>query len=130
MAALLLEEDSVGKPKLYLGGEIKEFKDPYNPGINMWSMSTDRYLKEAIKNVEYDLYKMNLNLMTKVSTPFSHKYCPEMDTSPRWYQQLIGILQWSIELVRIDIHLCMALLAQYLAQSRQGYLMQVFHIFG
>lgn len=132
-----LKEDSVGKPKTYLGAEIKEFKDTHNPGINMWSMSADKYLKEAIKNVEYDLYRMNLKLPTKVSTPFSHKYHPEMDTSPFldddytwWYQQLIGILRWSIELGHIDIHLCVALLAQYLAQPCQGHLMQVLHIFG
>jgi hypothetical protein len=62
--------------------------------------------------VEIDLEKLNLRLPSKVSTPFSHKYRPEMDISPFldheytcWYQQLIGILRWSIELGCIDIHL-------------------------
>ena len=131
-----LKEESVGKPKSYLGAEIKEFRDPNNPSAPMWSMSADKYLKEAIRNVEFDLGKRDLKLPTKVSTPFSHKYHPKMDTSTfldddhvRWYQQLIGILRWSIKLGRIDIHLCVALLAQYLAQPRRGHLMQVFHIF-
>jgi len=127
-----LKEESVGKPKSYLGAEIKEFRDPNNPSAPMWSMSADKYLKEAIRNVEFDLGKRDLKLPTKVSTPFSHKYHPKMDTSTfldddhvRWYQQLIGILRWSIKLGRIDIHLCVALLAQYLAQPRRGHLMQV-----
>jgi hypothetical protein len=59
-----------------------------------------------------------------------------MDVSPlldedytRWYQQLIGILQWAVELGRIDIHLSVALSAQYLAQPHRGHLHQVFHVF-
>jgi len=43
--------------------------------------------------------------------------------------QLIGILRWAVELGRIDIHLPVALMAQYLAQPRVGHLDQVFHIF-
>ncbi len=64
-----LKDNSVGKPKSYLGAEIKEFRDPHNPGINMWSMSADKYLKEAIRNVVIDLEKLNLKLPSKVSTP-------------------------------------------------------------
>jgi hypothetical protein len=108
-----LKENSVGKPKSYLGAEIKDFRDPHNPGLSMWSMSADKYLKEAINNVEFDLDKMNLRLPTKVSTPYSHKYRPEMDISPfldedymRWYQQLIGTLRLSIELGCVDTPLC------------------------
>jgi hypothetical protein len=80
-------------------------------------------VKEALRNSEYDLESANLKLPSKGTTPLSHKYRPEMDVSPlldedytRWYQQLIGILQWAVELGRIDIHLSVALLAQYLAQ--------------
>ncbi len=46
-----------------------------------------------------------------------------------WYQKLIGILQWAVELGRIDIHLTTALLAQYMVQPRIGHLDQVFHTF-
>ncbi len=115
---------------------IKPFRDPNHPQIEMWSMSADKYLKEALRNLEYDLENAELHLPTKVTTPLSHKYRPEMDVSPlldeaytRWYQQLIGILRWAVELGRIDIHLSVALLAQYLAQPRRGHLHQVFHIF-
>lgn len=55
-----LKDGSVGWPKTYLGAEIIEFRDPHNPRVGMWSMSADKYLKEAIRNVEYDLLKMDL----------------------------------------------------------------------
>jgi len=77
-----LKENSVSQPKTYLGAEIKQFRDPNQPAVEMWSMSADKYLKEALWNLEYDLAKANMRLPTKVSTPLSHKYCPEMDVSP------------------------------------------------
>jgi len=33
------------------------YRDPSYPALEMWSMSADKYLKEAIKNVENDLEK-------------------------------------------------------------------------
>ncbi len=73
---------------------------------------------------------------TKVSTPLASNYRPELDISlyldddfTRFYQQLVGFLRWASELGRIDIHLSVALLAQYLAQPRVGHLDQVFHVF-
>ncbi len=59
-----------------------------------------------------------------------------MDTSPlldddqaNYYQSLIGVLRWAVELGRIDIHVYVALLSSYLAQPRVGHLQQVLHIF-
>jgi len=46
-----------------------------------------------------------------------------------YYQNLIGILRWAVELGRIDIHVAVAMLSRYLVQPRQGHLEQVFHIF-
>ncbi len=77
-----------------------------------------------------------MHLPTKISTPLANNYRPELDVSPvlndaqhNLYQQLVGILRWAVELGRIDIHLPVALMAQYLAQPREGHLHQVFHIF-
>jgi len=62
-------------------------------------MSADQYVKDALINLEYNLDKMDKQLPTKVSTPLSNNYRPEMDTSPyldddfvTFYQQLIGAL--------------------------------------
>jgi hypothetical protein len=99
-------------------------------------MSSEKYVKEAIHNVELELAKNNQRLPTKVSTPFSSNYRPELDISSmlnpsqtNYYQQIIGVLRWMAELGQIDIHLPVALLAQYLAQPRIGHLEQAFHIF-
>jgi hypothetical protein len=60
-----------------------------------------------------------------------------LDTSPyldddfmTFYQQLIGTLQWCVELGRSDIHLAVALMAQHMAAPRVGHLDQIFHMFG
>jgi hypothetical protein len=64
-------------------------------------------------------------------------YRPELDTTAelndedgRYYQELIGVLRWAVELGRIDILTEVAMLSTYLALSRTGHLEQVYHIFG
>ncbi len=131
-----LKEGSVNKPTIYLGAIIKEHYLPDNPSKRVWSISAERYLKEAITNLEVHLQKLNKQLPTKIITPLTSKYRPELDLSPfldidftQWYQQLIRQLRWAVELGRIDIHLPIALLAQHLATPRIGHLDQVFHVF-
>jgi len=82
-----------------LCAEIKVFRDPDCPSVEMWSMSANKYLKEAIRNVERDLEWLGYKLPPKVNTPPSHKYRPELDITAflddnytRWFQKLIGIL--------------------------------------
>jgi hypothetical protein len=75
-------------------------------------------------------------MFTNQYTPLSSGYHPELDvTAPfdedfaTWFQKLIGTLWWAVELGHIDIHLSVALLAQYLVQLRVGHLDQAFHVF-
>jgi hypothetical protein len=131
-----LKEGSVGRPTQYLGAQIKEYRFPHDPLQTSWSMSADKYLKEALQNVENELLKMGKQLPTRANTPLSSNYRPELDVSlilpdhlTNYYQQILGILRWLVELGRIDIHLPVALLAQYLAQPRYGHLEQAFHVF-
>ena len=49
-------------------------------------------------------------LSMKINTPSSNDYITELDISPEldgadgtYYQSLIGIIWWMVELVRIDI---------------------------
>jgi hypothetical protein len=102
----------------------------------VWSMNCIQYLREAIKNVESELAKSNYVLRGKPNTPMQTGYRPELDVSPilgseqaNYYQSLIGVLSWAVELGRIDIYIDVALLSSYLAQPRVGHLEQVFHIF-
>ena len=46
-----------------------------------------------------------------------------------YYQNLIGVLRWIVELGRIDINYEVAVLSQYLVNPRRGHLIQAIHIF-
>ena len=68
--------------------------------------------------------------------PYPASYRPEMDVTPTLdeemtnrFQQLIGILRWSIELGRIDILTEVSCLSQHLAEPREGYLIAVYKVF-
>ncbi len=89
-------------------------------------MSSYKYVNDAIKVVELELSKVNKRLKTKVKTPMDARYRPELDTSPEldlekhhYYQNLIGVLRWAVELGRIDIAINVSLLSSYLASPRE-----------
>ncbi len=120
-----LKENSISKPTSYLGAVIKEHQLPDNPGKPIYSMSSDKYVKEALRTVEKQLLDEGLKLPKNVHAPLPTSYRPELDFTlhldadhMNWYQQLIGILRWSVKLGRIDIHLSVTLMAQYIAQPR------------
>ena len=46
------------------------------------------------------------------------------------YLQLIGILCWAVEIVRIDIFTEVAIMSQHSAPPRLGHLEYLYHIFG
>ena len=101
-----------------------------------WALSSEKYVKEAIQNLESDLAQGNQKLSTTATTPFTSGYRPELDVSPllddqraNYYQNLISILRWAVELGRIDVHVQVAMLAHYLVQPRQGHLEAAYHIF-
>jgi hypothetical protein len=132
-----LKEGSVAPPTQYLGAQIKQHRFQDNPSRWCWSMSSAKYVKEAIRNVETELKKQDKRLpSSRITTPIAYNYRPELDVTPlldedlaRYYQQLIGILRWAVELGRLDLHLSVALLAQYLTAPREGHLNQVYHCF-
>ena len=51
-------------------------------------------------------------------------------TGVKYYQELIGVLRWAIEIGRLDILLEVSLLSSHLALLRIGHLEQVYHVFG
>ena len=100
-------------------------------------MSSQKYVKAAINNVEKVLAKSDQRLWTKCGTPLKSGYQPELDTNPELkkdglqrYQELIGMLHWAVELGRVDILLETALMSTHLALPRWGHLEQLYHIFG
>ena len=48
----------------------------------------------------------------------------------RYYQELIGVLRWALELGQIDIAMEVSMLSTHLALPISGHLQQVYHMFG
>ena len=134
-----IKPESIKDPDEYLGSEIRHYTipdtdDPENKP--RWAMSSDKYVKRAISEIETELSKVGQKLRTRVSTPLATGYRPEIDSSPEldprranYYQGLIGILRWVVELGRIDIIVAVSQLSRYLAMPREGHLEQALHIF-
>jgi hypothetical protein len=75
-------------------------------------------------------------LKTKVTAPIGDKYRAELDATPEldserltYFQGLIGILRWIVELGRIHIMVAVSMLSSHLMAPREGHLEQCFHIF-
>ena len=99
-------------------------------------MSSEKYVKAAIENIEQMLAESNQRLPIKCQTPLSSGYRPELDTSPELkteglqrYQELISIVHWAVELGRVDILLETSLMSTHLTLLRWGHLEQLHHIF-
>ena len=130
-----LKGDKAEEPEMYLGGNVARAETA--SGTQCWTLSSEKYVKTAVANVEEKLAKSRLKLPSKCAMPFVTGYHPSEDTSKeldaegmRYYQELIGVLRWAIELGRVDILLEVSLLSSHLALPRSGHLQQVYHIFG
>ena len=74
-------------------------------GAKAWGFSSSQYVQAAVKNIEEYLVKTDRKLPSKALTPIQTSYRPEIDTTPElnatdyaYYQSLIGILRWMVEL--------------------------------
>ena len=132
-----LKEESIGPPKIYLGGHVRKVE--LDNGVSAWTFSSSQYVRSAIKNVEEytstqtgERWKMP----RRAETPLRTSYRPELDVSAEllpveaaYYQSLIGILRWIVELGRVDICLEVSMMSSHLALPREGHLSQVLQIF-
>ena len=130
----VIKEGSVGPPSLYLGNKVS--KVTLDNGVDAWSFSSSQYVQNAVKNVEEYLRKKGKSLPAKASSPLSNNYRPEVDVTceldsldASYYQSLIGVLRWIVELGRIDITVEASMMASCMALPRQGHLDQLYHIF-
>jgi hypothetical protein len=132
-----LKEESIGPPKIYLGGSVR--KVTLDNGVECWAFSSSQYVQAAVKNVEDYLSKRNddkWKLPAKAETPMKTSYRPELDVSPElgpteasYYMSLVGILRWIVELGRVDICLECSMMSSHMALPREGHLYQLFQVF-
>ena len=122
---------------MYLGGRVHKVQ--LENGVWAWIFSSSQYVQSAVKNVEAYVGRpenSHLKIPSKAETPLMTSYRPELDVSSEltstdstYYQSLIGILWWIVELRRIDICLEVSMMSSHLVMPRKGLLDQVLHIF-
>ena len=116
-----IKNGEYGPPTLYLGAEVSKVQ--LGNGEQCWSMDSKKYVKAAIDVVRGLIAEDGQELKTskpKHEGPMPINYEPELDSTPHCdeehasqYRQIIGILQWAIELGRMDILTEVSLLSQY-----------------
>ena len=138
----IVKEPSIGPPDIYLGGKVQKVE--LETGVECWAFSSSQYVQAAVRNVRKCLEKqyeekndhLKFHLPKKALAPMSNDYRPEIDiskeldaTDAAYYQSLIGIVRWMVELGRVDICCEVSMLSSCLALPREGHLQQLLHMF-
>jgi hypothetical protein len=131
-----MKEGSIQVPTFYLGAKLKNTVLPN--GVVAWGTISRKYVQSAAHNVQEYLAALpgDQKLQKKVYGPFAGGYKTDLDESPELYpirdnlyQSQIGILQWCVELGRIDIITKLSIVSTYICLLREGHLESVFHVF-
>ncbi len=131
-----LKPTSVEDPDIYLGVKLRQTQ--LANGVWEWGLSPSRYVAQAVKNCANHL-KEKLNgrytMPSKADNPFPTDYSPDLDKSKpldaecsSFYQHLIGVMRWMVELGHIDIATELSLLFSHLAYPQEGHLHVALHI--
>ena len=130
-----LKNDLYGEPTQYLGANVEKYQIPQT-GQKYWSMYAYDYVKESCKIVRGWSENDNRKFKKNRDNTMHAKYCPEIDISAELgddlatqYQQMIGILRWSIELGRIDIITEVSLLSSFNVNPHEGHLEAAYRVF-
>jgi hypothetical protein len=133
-ATFKLKYDKFEKPEIYLRAMLTQ---KIINGMEFRTVSSEQYVKASITTVEAALTSSGQRLPSRYTTPIQANYRPELNTTAelklegiRYYQEMIGVLWWAIELGRIDIAMKVSMLSSHLALPREGHLQQGYHIFG
>ena len=93
-----LKDDKIDEPEDCLGATLE--KMILSDGSEFCSMSSAKYIKAAVKNVEETLAKYEKRLTGRCVAPLSSGYRPKNDDSAelkadglQYYQELIGVLR-------------------------------------
>eukprot|EP01082_Thalassiosira_pseudonana_P000405 g60.t1 g60 contig1:137315-137881(+) len=121
---------------MYLGTKLK--KTRLNNGDYAWAMSPSKYVQESVSNcVKHVKEKLGQHFSVPHSAPnpFPIDYSPGEDVTEElgddeatYFQQVVGVLRWMVEVGRIDINTEVSLLSQHLALPRVGHLQAALHI--
>ena len=131
-----LKEGYVGDPYIYLGAKLKKIQMP--KGVWCWSLSPSRYIQEAVRNCKKHLkenFADEYDLTKNAPNPFPLGYEAETDVSPllpddkaSYFQTVMRVMRWMIELGRIDIAVEVSMLSSFLAMPRNGHMLAALFI--
>ena len=134
----LLKTDSNCDLNIYLGAKIKYHKTPN--GMWSWTMSPSKYVCESCKNCKDHVnnnFDGKYKLPKQAPNPFVMGYEAELDTSTlcnpeeaSYFQSIIRVMRWMIEIGRVDIATEVSMLSSLLAMPRVGHLEAAINIMG
>ena len=75
-----LKGNKVEEPETYLGASLAKMATA--DGVECWTMSSEKYCKAAVHNVESTLNAHGRRLPSKCRAPLKLGYRPELDTTP------------------------------------------------
>jgi hypothetical protein len=135
---LPLKPSSVSNPDIYLGAKLKETRLPN--GVMVWGLSPSKHVVQAVKNCQLHLTEKlagRYSIPARTDNPFPVDYDPSTHLSDpiypdcsSFYQHLIGVMRWIVELGCIDIATEVSVLSSYLACPREGHLENALHVMG
>ncbi len=126
----------MGTPDIYLGAKLKLMQ--LKNGVWACGISLSKYVQEAVKNCKYYVSKHlspQYRLPKLAPNPLPTKYETVIDVSPEldpdlasYFQSLIGIRRWMVDLGCIDIATEVSLLSAHSALPREGHMDAALHI--
>ena len=129
----IFNNDKVEEPYSYLGARLQ--KKVIN-GWYYWAVTSLDYVKASVATVEEAIKMATRQLSNKVLTSMVQSYLPEPEAieelepaDNQFFQELIVMLRWDTEIVRVDVLLERSLLSQYQALLRVVHMVQALHIF-
>ena len=97
-------------------------------------MCSKDYVKLVIANIEQQVKEKRMRLSGKAVIPMENGCIPELDDTPElhkdditFYQEIIGMLRWAIEIGRVDIHTEVSLMSSFQA-APSGFSLHVLFI--
>jgi hypothetical protein len=85
-----MKPGSIVGPWYYMGSKLKKMVLPN--GVVAWRMISGNYIQAAVENVQY-YWETNFggrNLLKISATPFSMRYCTEVDYSPEVNPEMVN----------------------------------------
>ena len=124
----------VGNPQYYLGGDVVELGNEWEPEGIYTAFSAETYITNVLPKLAKTC---GVETFHKSKVPLSDTYYPELDESDLLdaasitkYKSLLGSANWIVTLGRFDIAYAVNTLARYSMAPREGHLEALKKVFG